>query len=249
MKKIIIANWKMNPKKLSDAKKIIEETKRISKKAPIDIVACPPTVFAYLLSGAKRPMVGAQNLSHEKEGAFTGEVSASQLNSLGYSYCIIGHSERRIMGETSEIVAKKAVLAISSKINPIICIGEKERSNNAEHWQEIKWQLVDSLQGITKANIKKCIIAYEPVWAIGNKSSGPMAPAEIAESAIYIKKVLAEMFGPKVAEGVRIIYGGSVDAKNAAEIMDAGGVCGFLLGRASLSPKELEQIVLATSRK
>ncbi len=239
----------MNPIKIADAKKNIEETKRISKKTLADIVVCPPLVFGHLLQNSKRPLLGAQNVSFEKEGAFTGEVSAGQLASLGVTYVIIGHSERRAMGETSEIVAKKVIVSLASKINPIICIGEKERNQSAEHWQEIKWQLVDSLQGITKNNIKKCVIAYEPVWAIGKKSSGPMNPADVAESAIFIKKVLTEMFGPKIAEGVRIVYGGSVDGKSAKEIMLAGGIAGFLMGRASLKPKEFEQIVASTSGK
>ena len=148
MKKIIIANWKMNPSKLGDAKKIIEEIKKITKKTTVDVVVCPPFVYGHLLQNSKKPMLGAQNVSFEKEGAFTGEVSALQLSSLGFSFAIIGHSERRAMGESSEIVAKKAVLSLASKISPIICIGEKERNSSAEHWQEIKWQLVDSLQGI-----------------------------------------------------------------------------------------------------
>ncbi len=248
MKKIVIANWKMNPTKLSDAKKIIDGTKKIAKKTNIDVVACPPLVFSNLLSNSKRPMLGAQNTFFEKEGAFTGEVSPLMLNSLGFSYVIVGHSERRAMGESSEVVAKKATLCLANKLSPIICIGEKERNSSAEHWQEIKWQLVDSLQGVTKLNVKKCIIAYEPVWAIGKKSVGPMAPGDVAESAIFIKKVLAEMFGSKIAEGVRIVYGGSVDAKIAKNIMLAGNVAGFLLGRASLNTKELEEIVSSVSK-
>ncbi|MDB5204283.1 MAG: triosephosphate isomerase, triosephosphate isomerase [Candidatus Taylorbacteria bacterium] len=239
----------MNPTKLADAKKIIEGTKKIAKKSLSDIVVCPPFPYINLLSGSKRPFLGAQNMSFEKEGAFTGEVSAAQLYSLGVQYVIVGHSERRAMGETSEVVAKKACAAIQSRISPIICIGEKERNQNAEHWQEIKWQLVDSLQGVNKTNIKKCVIAYEPVWAIGKKSVGPMNPADVAESAIFIKKVLAEMFGPQIAEGVRIVYGGSVDGKSSKDIMRAGGVSGFLVGRASLKPKEFEEIVLACSAK
>ncbi|MES2223375.1 MAG: triose-phosphate isomerase [Patescibacteria group bacterium] len=249
MKKIIIANWKMNPGKLPEAKKIIEGTKKIAKKTVADVVVCPPFTYIGLLSGSKKPFLGAQNVSFEKEGAFTGEVSAAQLYSLGVQYVIVGHSERRAMGETSEHVAKKACAALQNRISPIICIGEKERSQNAEHWQEIKWQLVDSLQGVNKTNIKKCVIAYEPVWAIGKKSVGPMAPADVAESAIFIKKVLAEMFDPKIAEDVRIVYGGSVDGKSSKDIMRAGAISGFLVGRASLKPKEFEEIVGSISSK
>lgn len=248
MKKIIIANWKMNPASVSAAKKLITEIKKISKKTSSTIVVCPPFPYINLLSGSKKPFSGSQNISNEKEGAFTGEVSAGMLVSMGVKYVIIGHSERRVMGESSEIVSKKALAALNSKITPIICIGEKERTGNAEHWQEIKWQLVDSLQGITKNNIKNCVIAYEPIWAIGKKSVGPMSSEDVSESAIFIKKVLVEMFGSNIADKVAIIYGGSVDSKTAGDILSTKSVAGFLVGRASLNPKEFEKIVVSCNQ-
>jgi triosephosphate isomerase len=248
MKKIVIANWKMNPVKLALAKKLIADVKKLAKKTSADLVICPPFVYTHLLAGTKKPALGVQDVFYEKEGAFTGEISPLMLNSLGATFAIVGHSERRAMGETSEEVSKKAVLCLQNKVNPIICIGEKERNQSAEHWQEIKWQLVDSLQGVTKNNIKNCVIAYEPVWAIGKKSLGPMAPSDVAESAIFIKKVLAEMFGANIAEGVRIVYGGSVDVRSSQEIMKEGGVSGFLLGRSSLKFKEFEEIVFAVTK-
>lgn len=243
MKKIIIANWKMNPATISVAKKLIIETKKTSKKTSIDIVVCPPFPYMGLLVNSKKPFLGAQNVSGEKEGVLTGEVSAGMLYSLGAKYVIVGHSERREMGETGELISKKAVAVLNSKMSPIICVGEKERSANAEHWQEIKWQLVDSLQGVTKNSIKNCIIAYEPVWTIGKKSSGPMSPDDVSESAIFIKKVLVEMFGQSIGDKVRIIYGGSVDPKSAKDIMGTKSVQGFLVGRASLNQKDFEKIV------
>ncbi len=248
MKRIIIANWKMNPGTLSVAKKLIAETKKIAKKSSADIVVCPPFPYMSLLVNSKKPLLGAQNVSSEKDGAYTGEVSSGMLASLGAKYVIIGHSERREIGETSELVSKKVVASLNSKLTPIVCIGEKERNSSAEHWQEIKWQLVDSLQGVTKNNIKNCIIAYEPVWAIGKKSSGPMSPDDVSESAIFIKKVLAEMFGGNMADKVRIIYGGSVDAKSVKDIINTKSVAGFLVGRASLSARDFEKIAVSCSQ-
>ena len=249
MRNIVIGNWKMNPTKVSDAKKIIEGGKKLTAKLNLDIVICPPEPFLFLLSNQKKLLSGAQNVSFEKEGAFTGEVSATQLRSMGVSYVIVGHSERRKLGETSEIVAKKAIALLKTNISPVICIGEKDRKQDGEHWQEIKWQLFDSLSGISKKLIEKCVIAYEPLWAIGKESKGVMESHDIAESAIFIRKIIAEMHGTKVAEKVRIIYGGSIDTKNAKEIAVLGGVSGCLVGRESLKPINFAKIAEAFSRK
>jgi triosephosphate isomerase (TIM) len=246
MKNIVIANWKMNPIKLSHAKKLIEGYKKIPKNSNIDIVICPPAPFINLFVDSKRMMLGVQNVSTEKEGAFTGEISAPMVKSFGAKYCIVGHSERRAMGETSEIVAKKAVACLQNGISPIVCIGEKSRDASAEHWQEIKWQLVDSLQNIPKQVIKKCIIAYEPIWAIGKKSHGPMLTDDVSESAIFIRKILTEMFGSKIADCVRIVYGGSVDTQSAKNIAKSQCISGFLVGRASLSARDFLSIIEST---
>lgn len=234
----------MNPSKESLANKIIKDIKAGIKKNTIDVVICPPFPFLHTLSGTGTLSLGAQDVSFEKEGAFTGDVSVSMLRSLGVQYVILGHSERRAKGETSEMVVKKAIACLNENITPVICVGEKVRDASAEHWQEIKWQLVDSLQGVGKALVKKCVIAYEPVWAIGKKGK-PMSADDVDESTLFIKKVLVEMFGQKVGESIRIIYGGSVDAEHAEEISLSHNVSGFLVGRASLVPKEFIKIVQA----
>jgi triosephosphate isomerase (TIM) len=246
MKNIVIANWKMNPIKLSQVKKLVEDSKRIPKYSNLDVVICPPAPFLNLFTSSKRVLLGAQNISFEKEGAFTGEISVPMIKMLGAKYCIVGHSERRAMGETGEVVAKKACSCIESGISPIICIGEKNRDASAEHWQEIKWQLVDSLQNISRLNIKKCIIAYEPIWAIGKKSHGPMSSEDVSEAAIFIRKILSEMFGVKQAESVKIVYGGSVDGQSAKNIIESQGISGFLVGRASLNVKDFSKIIEST---
>ncbi len=239
MRKIIIANWKQNPGKFIQAKKIAGDIKKLTQKLTADVVICPPAPFFPAVSDSKRFFLGAQDVSTQKEGAHTGEVSAFQLRSVGVSFAIIGHSERRALGETSEIVAQKTVAALKAKIATVLCIGEKERHNDGTHWGVISRELHASLAGVPRAFVKDLIVAYEPLWAIGAKSA--MKTEDIAESVIFIKKVLAEIYGTKAAHSVRILYGGSVDASNAVEIAGAG-VAGFLVGRASLSPKAFAKI-------
>ncbi len=239
-KPIVIGNWKMNPQSNTFAQKIFKDIRKKCTKNSVDVVVCPPYPFLSLFTQSKKPFLGAQNISHKKEGALTGEVSISMLKSLGVSFVIVGHSERRETGETSDIVAQKARLCLDASITPIICIGEKVRDGSAEHWQEIKWQLVDSLQGINRVLIQKCIIAYEPVWAIGKSKA--MSPEDVEESVLFIKKVLVEMFGPK-AESVRVLYGGSVDDSNALTLAGSLGLNGFLVGRSSLNASEFSCIV------
>lgn len=246
MRKILIGNWKMNPKSAFLAAKIISALKKSAGKSKAELVLCPPIPFLHLISGKIKR--GSQDVSTEKtEGAFTGEISGGQLKSIGVSYAIVGHSERRARGETSSTVAKKALVALSAGISPIICIGEKERHHDGGHWAEIKKQIHESLEGITRAQISKCIIVYEPVWAISSHHKGAMKEEDVNESAIFVRKILAEMFGSKIASKVKIIYGGSVDAKNAPELAKIGSISGALVGRASLNVAEFAKIILAFS--
>ena len=244
MKKIVVGNWKQNPERLSEAKKIALSVDKLTGKLTSEVVVCLPYIFFPACSSGKKLILGAQDLSLEKGGAHTGEVSAMQLHSVGARYVIVGHSERRAMGETSEIVARKALLALKTKLSPIICIGEKERHHDGEHWPVLARELHATLIGISKSQIKNCIISYEPIWAVG-KGNSAMKQSDISESAIFIKKVLAEMYGVKATARIRIIYGGSVDTKNAKEIGAVSGISGFLVGRESLKPNNFAKIAEA----
>jgi triosephosphate isomerase len=245
MRKIIVGNWKMNPGSANAAATLITSIEKLARRATAEVVICPPMPFVSLASKLSVKL-GAQDVSIEKNlGAFTGEVGALQLKSLGVSYAIVGHSERRARGETSAIVASKASVLLQSKISPIICIGEKERHHDGEHWSQISHQLHASVAGISRAQSVRCIIAYEPIWAIGKKAKGMMDSETISESAIFIKKILAEIFGAKQANKIRIIYGGSVDFKNAADIASASGISGCLVGRDSLNPVHFVKIAEA----
>lgn len=247
MKKIIIGNWKMNPKNLVTAKKdFLDIKKNINEYKNTQVVLASPFVYLKELSkfSSSRLFLGGQNVSFESEGAYTGEVSASMLADCRVSYVIIGHSERRALGETNEQINKKIKLALKSKISPVVCVGESDREHGMWYLGVVKTQLEECLVGISKKLVEEIIIAYEPIWAISTTQNRRDATKEdCQEMRIYIKKILADMFGAKIADKIRIIYGGSVDEKNAKSFLVEGGADGLLPGRASLSVKKFTEIV------
>ena len=186
---------------------------------------------------------GVQNISDKKGGAYTGEVSAEMAKDVGASYSIIGHSERRDMGETDDMISFKIKNALNVGLVPILCIGEKERDHNGQYLSFLSKSLKDSLYGVSKKDISKIIIAYEPVWAIGKNSNGAMEPREIHETVLYLRKVLSDIYGKNEAMGVRFVYGGSVGGDNAGAIIKDGDVVGFLVARASLDTNQFIKII------
>ena len=245
-KKLIVGNWKMNPRTIAEARKIFSAVKKEAgalKKT--DVVMCPPSVFLGDLatSGIGKCALGAQNVYFEKDGAFTGEISAPMLVSLKAKYVILGHSERREMGETDEFIAKKVCSALESGLFVILCVGEKERDSECLYLDILKTQIEASLAGIPKEKLARLIIAYEPVWAIGAKAKGVVLPEELLETVIFIRKVLADKYDQSVAHAVKILYGGSVDEKNAEGFMKEGGANGLLVGRASVEVKKFISIL------
>ena len=242
---LLVGNWKMNPMQLEDARHIAAAYKKVSAKLEnTTVVACPPFIYMPLFAASKRSSkkepkdsavlkVGAQDVYFESEGAFTGETSARMLRDMGVSYCIVGHSERRKMGETDEVVAKKAVAAVSAGICPIVCIGEAVHDADGAYLSIIKEQLKNSLAGVPKSAASKLVIAYEPIWAIGAKEA--MKPEQVREMAIFIKKTVADLFGHDAAIDLPILYGGSVNWRNASEIIRVGEVQGLLVGRESVN--------------
>ena len=243
-KKIVIANWKMNPLSEKEAEKLfINTSKYILGIKKTEIVACVPFLYlGKLKKFARKIKLGAQNSFHEGSGAFTGEISAEMLYGIGARYVILGHSERRAMGETNEDINKKIKSALSVGLVPILCVGEKTRDENHEYLNLIKTQVEECLKGVSKISISKVIIAYEPVWAIGKDAVREATPAEFLEMKIFIKKIFSGIFGLKV-EIPSIIYGGSVDEKNTEDFIKAGEADGFLVGRASLNPEKFSKIV------
>lgn len=247
---IIAGNWKMN-KTRPEAKALIEELKPIAANATCGVVICVPFTnleTAVELTKGTNIKVGAENVHFEKSGAFTGEISADMLTEIGVEYVIIGHSERRqYFGETDETVNKRTKAALAAGLKPIVCVGELlwERECNITE-EVIARQIKLDLFDVSAEDVKKTVIAYEPVWAIG---TGKTATAEQAEEVCaFIRATLAKLYSQEVADSVTIQYGGSMNPKNAAELLAQSDVDGGLIGGASLKAADFGVLLDAASK-
>ncbi len=247
-KKIIAGNWKMNTS-VAESEQLAGDIKRIlADRRDADIVLCPPFTSLKVVSDviSDTPIkLGAQNMHWEKDGAYTGEVSANMLRTLYCHYVILGHSERRAyFHETNAIVNKKVQAALAGNLIPIVCVGETLEERDAGREQAVvKAQVEESLAGLDAERLRKCIIAYEPVWAIG---TGRVAsPEQAQEIHAYIRAVLSGMAGADVAQSMRIQYGGSMKPTNAAELLAQPDIDGGLIGGAALEARSFAEIVQA----
>ncbi len=249
-KAVIAGNWKMN-KTPAEAAELMEGIKPLVKNAGCDVVVCVPYVdLGTVLEAAKGTNigVGAENCHWENSGAFTGEVSAPMLASMGVQYVIIGHSERRTyFGETDATVNKRIRAALNAGLSVILCVGESLAQREQGVTNElVAMQTKIALGGVTKDELKKMIIAYEPIWAIG---TGRTATAQQAnEVCAAIRSVIAGLYGKDAADAFTVQYGGSMNAKNAAELLAQPDVDGGLIGGASLKPADFAEIVKAASK-
>lgn len=237
MHKLIVANWKMNPTSKKEAKKIFAGTKAAATKARgVQVVVCPPAVYLPELA-KERPtakvQLGVQDVFHEDAGAFTGQTSVPMVKEYKAKWAIVGHSERRARGETNEVVAEKAQHALRSGLTPIVCVGERERNEEGAYYIYVRAEIEAVLDGLKRKEVPGLVFAYEPIWAIGKRAEEACSTAQLYEMVLFIKKLLIERYGRKTADGVRILYGGSVHTDNAATLMQEGGVDGLLIGRAS----------------
>lgn len=234
MKSIVVANWKMNPQTMQSAKKLFEMTRKALDAAKgISLVVAPPSIFLRELSGAykgKKISFAAQNAHFQTAGSYTGEISMPQVKDAKASAVLIGHAERRAMGETNEDTHAKLNAALAHKLQPILCVGESQRTQHGEHFTFIKDQLRAALSDVAPGNLGKILIAYEPVWAIG--AAQAMSPRDMHEMAIFIRKTIVELHGDK-GRAMKILYGGSIDSTNARDMALHGDVQGLLVGRAS----------------
>ena len=248
MRKLIIAgNWKMN-NDLDQSEKLIVELKNLlqNEKPNCDVIICPPytslSEASKLIKGSSIKL-GAQNMYFEESGAYTGEVSASMLKSVGCEYVILGHSERRaIFGETDELINKKIKKALAAGVVPIFCVGEllSERETGITN-DVIKRQILAGLNGITEEQMKKIIIAYEPVWAIGTgKTATPSQAQEVHE---FIRDLIEIEYSLEIANDVTIQYGGSVKPDNAKELISQKDIDGALVGGACLKADSFVGII------
>ncbi len=225
-KKIVIGNWKMAPRSMEEARATFMNIKGVAGKVRnVQTVVCSPAVFISELQkkvSGHRCVLGAQDLHWEKVGAYTGCVSGVQLAGAGAQYVIIGHSERRSVGETDDEVAKKTKAALQAKLVPVVCFGELERDEGGAFTKMLRTQIKESLDGVTRPNAKKIVLAYEPVWAIGKDAKREPTSDEVLEISIFVRKVLADLYGEKIAYDVPLLYGGSVSPQNAQEILVKG---------------------------
>ena len=240
MKNLIVANWKMNPTSQKEAKVLFEGIKKKVKTKNAEVVVCPPFVFLPLLKGL---IIGAQNVYFEEKGAFTGEISASILKDLKIEYVIIGHSERRkYFLETDGIVNKKIKKALSFNLKPIFCVGETaEERDVGKKTEVLERQLKEGLKNVTKEEMKKIAVAYEPVWAIGTGNN--CSVDETMSSVLFIKKIISKLYNREIADNTRILYGGSVKSDNSGSYIKNAGANGLLVGGASLNAEEFGKIV------
>ena len=245
-KLLIAGNWKMNldlASAIALAEGLKKETQGVTD---VDVAVCPPSVYIQPVAAALKGSaiaVGAQNAYFEKDGAYTGEISMGMLNDVGCQYVILGHSERRhILHESSEIVNLKVLAALKAGLVPIVCVGELLAEREAGTTDlVVRRQFEGSLSGVSDVDMKKVVIAYEPVWAIG---TGKVASPEQAEEVhAALRKVIEQRYNKDVAETVRIQYGGSVKADNAKEILSKPNVDGALVGGASLKVDSFMGIV------
>jgi triosephosphate isomerase len=248
-KKIVAANWKMNMTQAESARFVESLLLDLGDISDVEVVIIPPfTAIAKVtesLSKAQNIKVGAQNMHWEKNGAFTGEISAALLRDLFVRYVVLGHSERRtLFGETDEIVNKKVRAAHEATLRPIVCVGETlDQREKGKVEKVLSTQLRGSLAGVEAKELLETIIAYEPVWAIG---TGKVATAEQAQEAhAFIRQTLTNLSDEATAEKIRIQYGGSVKPDNARRLMSQPDIDGALVGGASLDPRIFAQIVKA----
>ena len=253
MKKLfIVGNWKMNL--------TLDEAGNLAKKlrygmaelsSVVDVGVCPSFVYlkdvCEILQDSKI-CVGAQNMYLEESGAFTGEVSGAMIKDVGCTHVIIGHSERRtIFQETSSMINSKIKTALSCKLSPILCVGEKlEERESGKTEEVIGLQLSEGLDGLTSEQTGRLTIAYEPVWAIGTGKTA--TPKQANEVHSFIRKTIENKYGDVVAQSIRIQYGGSVNSKNAKELLSQSEIDGALVGGASLDSESFLEIVSAASK-
>ncbi len=276
-KPLLVGNWKMNPATLGEARKnFLEIRKAALSYKDLDVVICPPYPYiatlaelsfgksfltgaralgSLSLAASQKPKkaglvsIGAQDTSIYEEGASkTGEVGIKMLTSVGAEYVIVGHSERRALGDTGQTIALKIQQVLRTHAQVIVCVGEKERDADAGYLEVIKAQLKEALVHVSRADFHKVVIAYEPVWAIGRKDNVAITSYDLHQMVVYIKKFLKETWGDTISSMTKVLYGGSVTSENAEDILLNGEVDGLLIGRASFEASSFRDIFYAINK-
>lgn len=245
MKKIVIANFKMNQTQTETKDYMIDLVARM-KGEKTKVVVCPPFTSlpkAYSLTKKTNVLLGAQNIHFEPSGAHTGEISAAMLKEVGVSYVIVGHSERRKeFKETNAVINKKIKAALGGDLKVIFCVGETQNERNANRTEEVlKTEIEQGLSGLYENELEGIVVAYEPIWAIGTGVNA--TEKQISSAMSTIRKIIKELFSEKAAKEIVVVYGGSVNKQNAKKIMQQNDVDGVLVGGASLVAEDFFEIV------
>ncbi len=236
-KKVIAGNWKMNMDLRQSQKLVSEIINGLGKDNKAEVIVCPPftslSEVNSLLKGTQVKL-GAQNMYYEESGAYTAEISADMLKSVGCEYVILGHSERRVIfNESDELINRKIKTALAKELKPIFCIGELlEQRENGQTMNVVSMQIEKGLEGISSEHMRNIIIAYEPVWAIGTGKTA--TPGQAQEVHFFIRELVAKKYSTSVAEGLIIQYGGSVKPDNSSELLSQKDIDGALVGGACL---------------
>lgn len=248
---LIVANWKMNPDAPGRAVLLANKIERsLAPVRNVEVVLAPPFPFLLPIAAVvRRAKLGSQNVFWQDCGPYTGEVSWHQLKHLKVDYVIVGHSERKLfLGETDEMIHNKVRALLEQNMTPILCVGERERAGG-DIPEVVGEQIKAALKGIKKNFLKKLVVAYEPIWAISTMPNArPDTPASAFQAVIYIRKVMSELYGRSAGDSIRIIYGGSVNAKNLKGFLEEGQMQGALVGGASLDVAEFAEIVAIASQ-
>jgi triosephosphate isomerase len=243
----VIGNWKMNPRTLREAEKVVTTlTKKYARPKTTVIIAPSFLHLAAVKKLMKKPyLLAAQTVHAGDVGPHTGSVSAPMLKEYGASAAIVGHSERRAEGETDKVVNTQVRALIAQGMMPIICVGERERDHHGKYYSFVEAQVRGALQDVSRKDIARVVVAYEPVWAIssGDGKGQTATPHDAHEMKLFIQKILVELYGRTIALRVPVLYGGSVNETTAPVLMKDGDIDGFLVGGASLKPDAFVSII------
>lgn len=251
-KRLVIGNWKQYISTPQEAKKYLSVFRNKVRTGSPEVWIAPAfTIVSAVSESLKKNAikVGAQSVSSYTSGAHTGEVSPQMLKAVGAKFAIIGHSERRAIGESDTYIAESLAKTVEAGLSAVLCVGETQRDESGNYFESITSQLTSALAQFPRAYANKLIIAYEPVWAIGKSAEHAMKPGELQEMQIFIRKILADLLGRERAQPIVVIYGGAVEPENAYALLHEGGVAGFLVGHASADPKPFAAIVAACAAR
>ncbi len=242
---LIVANWKAYVEELPKAKKLFALAKRLASRTKVSLVLAPPAPLLGALAVRNRSSVAfaAQDVSSTPGGARTGEITAQMYAAAGAAYAIVGHSERRAMGDTDAVIAEKLAHALAHGLTPILCVGERERDGEGRYLSFVREELTHAIEVLTPKERAQVVVAYEPLWAIGKTADAAIGANDLAEMTLYIRKVLAELLPGKSARHSLVLYGGSVEPANIRALAAASGIDGFLVGHASVDPSSFSLLV------